>query len=64
LQIRLFALVAIAQLGAGQALPSQKFEVASTKPADPALQETLGLKLESTKGPVEMLGINSVDKPA
>jgi bla regulator protein BlaR1 len=29
-----------------------------------ALQESLGLKLESTKGPVEMLVINSVERPA
>jgi uncharacterized protein (TIGR03435 family) len=28
-----------------------------------ALQETLGLKLESTKGPVEVLVIASVEKP-
>jgi bla regulator protein blaR1 len=28
-----------------------------------AIQEQLGLKLESTKGPVEVIVIDSVDKP-
>jgi uncharacterized protein (TIGR03435 family) len=28
-----------------------------------ALQEQLGLKLESTRGPVEILVIDSVDRP-
>jgi len=48
--------------GAGGAIPP---------PADPAgpsmftaVQEQLGLKLESTKGPVEVLIIDSVQKPS
>jgi hypothetical protein len=41
------------------------FEVATIKPSPPpgVLSSSLGLKLESSKGPVEVLVIDSVERP-
>lgn len=56
--------------GASGAAPSAPTAAASTLPADPgptifaALQEQLGLKLESTKGPVEIIVIDHVERPS
>jgi uncharacterized protein (TIGR03435 family) len=53
------------------AAPTSGIAPAPTVPAEPsgpslftALQEQLGLKLESAKGPVEVLIIDSVQKPS
>ncbi len=51
--------------GGDQPLPPGAFDPASVEPAiSTALQEQLGLKLESGKGPVEILAIDHVERPS
>ena len=51
--------------GANQAMPAVPFDPSSFLPAiSTALQEQLGLKLESGKGPVDILVIDRLEKPS
>lgn len=51
--------------GGDQALPVGAFDPASVEPAiSTALEEHLGLKLESGKGPVEILAIDHIERPS
>jgi uncharacterized protein (TIGR03435 family) len=51
--------------GGNQPLPAVPLDRSSLEPAiSSALQEQLGLKLESGKGPVEILVIDHVERPS